>query len=66
MPHASIVTRQRLQELDLDVLMHPPYSPDNAPSNYHHYRNSHQEKIVKISQTNSSPIETRASMTKAL
>ncbi|CAK9819611.1 Histone-lysine N-methyltransferase SETMAR [Anthophora plagiata] len=34
-PHTSIVTRQKLQELGWEVLMHPPYSPDLAPSDYH-------------------------------
>ncbi|XP_017765323.1 PREDICTED: uncharacterized protein LOC108554525, partial [Eufriesea mexicana] len=34
-PHASIVTRQKLREHVGVVLMHPPYSPDLAPSNYH-------------------------------
>ncbi|GFY34108.1 putative DD34D transposase [Trichonephila clavipes] len=31
-PHTSVVTRQ---ELRWEVLMHPPYSPDLAPSDYH-------------------------------
>ncbi|GFX74175.1 histone-lysine N-methyltransferase SETMAR [Trichonephila clavipes] len=35
MPHMSIVTRQKLWELGWEVLMHPPYSPDLAPNNYH-------------------------------
>ena len=34
-PHTSIVTRQKLRELGWQVLMHPPYSPDLAPSDYH-------------------------------
>ncbi|KOC62794.1 Histone-lysine N-methyltransferase SETMAR, partial [Habropoda laboriosa] len=34
-PHTSIMTRQKLRELGWKVLMHPPYSPDLAPSNYH-------------------------------
>jgi len=29
------VTRQKLRELGWEVLMHPPYSPDLAPSDYH-------------------------------
>ncbi|GFW60433.1 camar1 transposase [Trichonephila clavipes] len=33
--HTSVVTRQNLLELDWEVLMHPPYSPDLAPSDYH-------------------------------
>ncbi|GFY30980.1 histone-lysine N-methyltransferase SETMAR [Trichonephila clavipes] len=34
-PHTSVVTRQKPWELGLEVLMHPPYSPDLAPSDYH-------------------------------
>lgn len=34
-PHTSIATRQKLRELGLEVLVHPPYSPDLASSDYH-------------------------------
>ncbi|GFV43206.1 histone-lysine N-methyltransferase SETMAR [Trichonephila clavipes] len=34
-PHTSVVTRQNLWELGCEVLMHPPFSPDLAPSYYH-------------------------------
>ncbi|GFT83587.1 histone-lysine N-methyltransferase SETMAR [Trichonephila clavipes] len=34
-PHTSIVTRQNLWELGWEVLIHSPYSPDLAPSDYH-------------------------------
>ncbi|GFW99112.1 histone-lysine N-methyltransferase SETMAR [Trichonephila clavipes] len=34
-PHTSVVTRQKLWELGWEVLRHPPYSPDLAPSDYH-------------------------------
>ncbi|GFU83576.1 transposase [Trichonephila clavipes] len=33
--HTFVVTRQDLWELDSKVLMHPPYSPDLAPNDYH-------------------------------
>ncbi|GFW49220.1 histone-lysine N-methyltransferase SETMAR [Trichonephila clavipes] len=33
--HTSVVTRHNLWELGWEVLMHPPYSPDLAPSDYH-------------------------------
>ncbi|GFU41116.1 histone-lysine N-methyltransferase SETMAR [Trichonephila clavipes] len=33
--HTSVVTRQKLWELGWKVLMHPPYSPNLAPSDYH-------------------------------
>ncbi|XP_011154625.2 histone-lysine N-methyltransferase SETMAR-like [Harpegnathos saltator] len=34
-PHTSLTTRQKLRELGWEVLMHPPYSPDLTPSDYH-------------------------------
>ncbi|GFT26677.1 histone-lysine N-methyltransferase SETMAR [Trichonephila clavipes] len=34
-PHTFVVTRQKIWALDWEVLMHPPYSPDLAPSDYH-------------------------------
>ncbi|XP_076229679.1 mariner Mos1 transposase [Nomia melanderi] len=34
-PHTSTVSRQKLRELGWEVLMHPPYSPDLALSDYH-------------------------------
>lgn len=37
-PHTSLITRQKLRELGWEVLMHPPYSPDLAPSDYHLFR----------------------------
>ena len=37
-PHTSLQTRQKLLALGWDVLPHPPYSPDIAPSDYHLFR----------------------------
>ena len=37
-PHTSLVTRQKLLALGWDLLPHPPYSPDLAPSDYHLFR----------------------------
>ncbi|GFT47543.1 histone-lysine N-methyltransferase SETMAR [Trichonephila clavipes] len=34
-PHTSVVTRQKLSELGWEIFMHPPYSPDLAPSDYY-------------------------------
>jgi len=34
-PHTSFVTRMKLLELGWEVIQHPPYSPDLAPSEYH-------------------------------
>jgi histone-lysine N-methyltransferase SETMAR len=37
-PHIAKVTRHKLEELGWQVLPHPPYSPDLAPSDYHLFR----------------------------
>lgn len=37
-PHTSLVTRQKLLRLGWEVMPHPPYSPDLAPSDYHLFR----------------------------
>lgn len=37
-PHVSSTTRRKIYELGWDVLPHPPYSPDIAPSDYHLFR----------------------------
>ncbi|KAJ0173665.1 hypothetical protein K1T71_010814 [Dendrolimus kikuchii] len=34
-PHTSLATQQKLREFGWEVLMHPPYSPDLAPSDFH-------------------------------
>ncbi|GFY02988.1 histone-lysine N-methyltransferase SETMAR [Trichonephila clavipes] len=36
-PHTSVVTHQKLWNLSWEVLMHPPYSLDLAPSDYHFF-----------------------------
>ena len=33
--HVSLMTRQKPLELGWEVLIHPPYSPDIAPLNFH-------------------------------
>ena len=34
-PHVSLMTRQKLLQLGWEVLIHPPYSSDTAPSDFH-------------------------------
>ncbi|UYV80945.1 hypothetical protein LAZ67_19002237 [Cordylochernes scorpioides] len=38
MPHVAQVVKAVLQELEWEVLQHPPYSPDLAPTDYHLFR----------------------------
>jgi histone-lysine N-methyltransferase SETMAR len=33
-PHTSAATRDAIQRLDFSILLHPPYSPDLAPSDF--------------------------------
>lgn len=37
-PHVAKLTRQKLLDLGWEILPHPPYSPDIAPSDYHLFR----------------------------
>ena len=37
-PHVSLMTRQKLLQLGWQVLIHLPYSPDTAPSDFHLFR----------------------------
>jgi len=34
-PHSSAHTKETLQELKFEAPIHPPYSPDIAPSDFH-------------------------------
>lgn len=37
--HTSQKTQNKIEELgDIEILSHPPYSPDLAPSDYHLFR----------------------------
>ncbi|EZA47959.1 Histone-lysine N-methyltransferase SETMAR [Ooceraea biroi] len=38
-PHTARLTVAKLQELELETLRHPPYSPDLSPTDYHFFRN---------------------------
>ena len=37
-PHTAKATREKLEKVRWEVLAHPPYSPDLAPSDYHLFR----------------------------
>jgi len=37
-PHVNKIVKEKLAELGWDLLPHPPYSPDLAPSDYHLFR----------------------------
>lgn len=34
-PHTALLTREKIQKFGWELLDHPPYSPDLAPSDYH-------------------------------
>jgi hypothetical protein len=38
LPDSANLTKADIQELDSEILSHPPYSPDLAPSDYHLFR----------------------------
>jgi histone-lysine N-methyltransferase SETMAR len=34
-PHTALATQERIQQLQWELLEHPPYSPDLAPTDFH-------------------------------
>jgi histone-lysine N-methyltransferase SETMAR len=56
-PHVANVTRSTLQGYGWEVICHPPYSPDLAPSDYHLFR-SLKNHLAGRSFTNRQAMET--------
>ncbi|GFV02385.1 mariner Mos1 transposase [Trichonephila clavipes] len=46
-PHTAMVTQQKLNALGWEVLRHPPYSPDIAPSDYYLFRSPQNYQTEK-------------------
>ena len=38
-PHTARITLQKLRDLNLELLPHPPYSPDLSPTDYYFFQN---------------------------
>ena len=49
-PHVAKIVKIAIKELEWEILLHPPYSPDIAPSDYHLFRSmSNQMRGVTFS-----------------
>ena len=51
-PYTSLVTRKKLLELCWEMMPHPLYSPDLAPSDYHLFRSLQNHLNVKTFDSN--------------
>ena len=51
-PHTYLVTRKKLLELGWEVMPHPAYSPDLAPSDYHLFRSLQNHMNGKTFESN--------------
>ncbi|XP_014614689.1 PREDICTED: histone-lysine N-methyltransferase SETMAR-like [Polistes canadensis] len=47
-PHTSLATRKKLMDIGWELMLHPPYSPDLAPSDYHLFRSLNNSLRGKI------------------
>ncbi|GBP80864.1 Histone-lysine N-methyltransferase SETMAR [Eumeta japonica] len=45
-PHTSLATQQILREFGWEVIVHPPHSPDLAPSDFHHIKRGPSKLFV--------------------
>jgi len=50
-PHVAALTRSKIHSLNWEILPHPPYSPDLAPSDYHLFRHLKAEIAGKEFKT---------------
>lgn len=52
-PHKATMSRQKISELNYEVLKHPPYSPDLAPSDFYLFRSlEHSLRDKKFKNVN--------------
>jgi hypothetical protein len=56
--HTANMTKAAVQELDWEILPHPPYSPDLAPSDYHLFR-SLSNNLGGVSFNNGAELQNR-------
>ena len=45
--HTAKVTRQKLEDLEWEVLLHPAYWPDLRPSHYHRFHSLRNDLVTK-------------------
>jgi histone-lysine N-methyltransferase SETMAR len=54
--HVSKMKQQKIKELNWEILDHPPYSPDFAPSDYHLFRSLqnylYNKKLERFEEVN--------------
>jgi hypothetical protein len=55
-PHTAYMTKAAVQELDWEILPHPSYSPDLAPSDYHLFR-SLSDNLQGVSFNNDAELQ---------
>jgi histone-lysine N-methyltransferase SETMAR len=48
-PHRTRATQKRIHELQRELLEHPPYSPDVAPSDFHLFGHPNTTSVANVS-----------------